>query len=103
MTDAEIELYAALRVTVRPDWEIATRRSPPDTPARSATVTVYFERLDVARQMRHHYAHMVPLPILEDARLREGTIRLAVSQVRQLIATPGPNLVPREADFAYRP
>lgn len=87
MTDAQIALYAAVRVAVPTSWRVrlispySAQRRPQD-PAM-LIVECWRRRSHRVDQLRH----AVPSHILEDPRTREGTIRIDVRQIVGDLAT----------------
>lgn len=81
MTDAQIALYAAVRVAVPGSWRVRlvspyTAHTLPEAPA-VLIVECWRERNHRLDQLRH----AVPSHLLEDPRTREGTIGIDVRQI----------------------
>lgn len=77
MTDAQIALYAAVRVAIPTSWQV--RMITPRRPTRGSTVLV-----ECTRERNHELqrlAHAVPADLLEDPRYTEGTIGIDVRQI----------------------
>lgn len=77
MTDAQIALYAAVRVAIPTSWRV--RMITPWRIGPGSTVLV-----ECTRERNHELqrlAHAVPADILEDPRYTEGTIGIDVSQI----------------------
>lgn len=87
MTDAQIALYAALRVAVPTSWRVRliapySARLNPQQPAM-LVVECWRER----NHRRQTLRHAVPSHILEDAAYTAGTIGIDVRQIVADLAT----------------
>lgn len=77
MTDAEIALYAAVRVAIPASWRVRTISSCAKHGPRFTIVECWRERNHRLHQLRH----AVPSHLLEDPRTRAGTIGIDVRQI----------------------
>lgn len=89
MTDAQIALYAAVRVAIPTSWRIRMVTSWKPGPGAMILVVCWRDR----NHRREELRHAVPAEFLEDPRYKEGTIRLDVQQIVNdlgLVGAPAP-------------
>lgn len=77
MTDAQIALYASVRVAIPTSWRVRLITPWRIGPGATVLVECTRERNDELQRL----AHAVPADLLEDPRFREGTIGIDVRQI----------------------